>query len=328
MGLSVFGLVISYIFALIEANIVMSIINWPIIKFIIPVLFGINVSVGSLTSLFFLMNLVSGIGKWVGVAKGTAEGWWQKLFGHSKYLSWGMFLVIVSILRIKGVSFGFSLPGIVSWLTDWIRLSHKGYVLIISFTKEYIIWGYIVLVAGIIFVVLSQWQNYKFKKMQRGEAVNFPMLGWTKESGAKKGAARRTGMETALYATIGDLAPLVEHEYKAVVMKIHELEKMQEKGRRVPMDVLLKLRQSKKDIENKIITRVINEGGIYDPYLNEKAAEMSQTIKDAALIQERLMRSEVFPHLVRTTLPGAKKFEKKKNIETGRGASNEKPKGK
>jgi hypothetical protein len=239
-----------------------------------------------------------------------------------------MFLVLISILRIKGTSFGFSLPGLVSWLTNWLRLSKGGYVLIISFTKENAHYGYILLGIGIFFILLSQWQNYRFKRMQRGEAAGFPLMGWTKEKGAKKGASRRTGMETALYSTIGELTPLVEHEYKAVVMKIHELEKMQQKGKRVPVDVLMRLKESKKYIEDKITAKVIHEGGIYDPYLNEKAAEMSQTIKDAALIQEKLMRSEVFPHIVRTTLPGAKKFEKKKDIETSRGAANEKSKGK
>ena len=103
---------------------------------------------------------------------------------------------------------------------------------------------------------------------------------------------------------------------------------MKNKGKRIPTGLLEKLIQSKRDIEDKIIGRVVAEGGIQDPYLNEAAMEMSKTIKDANIINEKIAK-DVLHHIKRTTLPQAKAFEKKKDFEMHRGAAHEKhPKGK
>jgi hypothetical protein len=247
------------------------------------------------------VEIIWNIWKWLQTGIGAIfhTGAFVRTLSFEKLLVWGLGIGIVGAVRLVDLKFR-SFGGFFSAEPGWARGE---------------------LIVGIILVILGGIATI-IKKRRAAGAESFPMLGWAKGKGVKH-AARRVGIEKSLYMTIGDLTPLVEHEYRAVVMKIYELENAG-KGKRVPMDTLIRLRQSKRDIENKIVGKVIQEGGIQDPYLNEIAMEMSKTVKDADVINERLTR-EVLHHIKRTTLPQAKKFEKKKDTEIRRGTEDEKP---
>lgn len=267
-------------------------------------LLGVGLSVNSLWLIFFIFNSFHLWNMW-GRATGEARGWWEKLFGQNKWFSGGMFMLLIGFLRYKKQWIGFTLPPAIGKVLGWIGItSSEGSITIASFTKSPELAGPQMIIGGVL-ALFGLWRIWKVNQLAAGREGKFPLLGLFKR-GPKVGAHER-GLDISLYAAADRLAPLIEHEYKAVILKIAELEAKQAKGKRIDYKVLSDLKESKKDLEDEIMEYMTE---------NEKMVNHPLAFKDRQLTEKQKAK-EAFEYITRITLPRAKKYLKIKERGLG-----------
>lgn len=299
-----------------EAWLFSNLLNFAPVRWFVGTFLGIAISTKSLFVIFFVFNTL-GLWRMWSMATGSTQNMWSRLF-QNKWLSWGVFNILIGVLRFKEVGFAPKIPSLLG-LRDLIGpalgITPAGYLPIISFSIKPDL-SMIQIPVGVIFILIFMWQNWKGKAAREGRAAEFPLLGWLKRRGPRIGAPQ-AGLDKALYMAAGNLAPLVEHEYKGVILKINELKEQQRKGKSIPYHVLSDLMKSKEYIEKKITQKIVETGGVQHPYLSDLVKEMREQGAEQKYIEAMKVKG-AFNYINQMTLPSTKKFLKKERKVRGR----------